>query len=62
MRANVGEIVAIPGGAEFSRSILHDAAATAAGGHAMPPAALTAADHTLATQGSSTTSDYRVTC
>jgi 2-dehydropantoate 2-reductase len=57
MRASVGEIVAVPGGAAFSQSILDEAAATAvAAGHPVPAAALTAARKTLTTQGSSTTS------
>jgi 2-dehydropantoate 2-reductase len=57
MRASVGEIVAVPGGAAFSRSILDEAAATAdAAGHPVPSAALTATEHVLTNQGSPTTS------
>jgi 2-dehydropantoate 2-reductase len=57
MRATVGEIVAVPGGAAFSRSMLAEAAATAAAaGHPVSSAALTAAEKTLTTQGSSATS------
>jgi 2-dehydropantoate 2-reductase len=57
MRASVGEIVAIPGGAAFSRSILQEAAATAAAAaHPVSSAALTATELTLTTQGSPTTS------
>ncbi len=40
MRASVGEIVAVPGGAAFARSILDEAAATAAAaGHPVSPCA-----------------------
>jgi Ketopantoate reductase PanE/ApbA C terminal len=57
MRATVGEIVAIPGGATFSRSILDEAAATAAAaGHPVSTAALAAAEKTLTAEGSSATS------
>jgi 2-dehydropantoate 2-reductase len=57
MRASVGEIVAVPGGAAFSRSILNEAAATAAAaGHPIPSSALTATEHVLTTEGSPTTS------
>jgi 2-dehydropantoate 2-reductase len=57
MRASVGEIVAVPGGAGYSRSILDEAAATAAAaGRPVPSAALTATEQTLTTQGSPTTS------
>jgi 2-dehydropantoate 2-reductase len=57
MRASVGEIVAVPGGARFSLSILDEAAATAAAaGHPGSSAALTAAQQLLTTQGSPTTS------
>jgi 2-dehydropantoate 2-reductase len=57
MRASVGEIVALPGGATFARSILAEAAATAAAaGHPVSSAALTATEHILTTQGSPTTS------
>jgi 2-dehydropantoate 2-reductase len=57
MRASVGDIVALPGGAAFSRSVLEEAAATAAAaGHPVPSAALTATDHTLTAEGSPLTS------
>ena len=57
MRATVGEIVAIPGGATFSRSVLDEAAATAAAaGHPVSIAALAAAEKTVTTEGSSATS------
>jgi 2-dehydropantoate 2-reductase len=57
MRASGGEIVAVPGGAAFSRSILDEAAATAAAaGHPVSSSALTATEHVLTTQGSPTTS------
>jgi 2-dehydropantoate 2-reductase len=57
MRASVGEIVAVPGGAEFSRSILDEAATTAAAaGHRVSSAAFTAAQQLLTTQGSAVTS------
>ena len=57
MRASVGEIVAVPDGAEFSRSILKEAAATAtAAGHPVPSSALTDADQLLTTPGSAVTS------
>jgi 2-dehydropantoate 2-reductase len=57
MRASVGEIVAVPDGGAFSRSVLREAAATAAAaGHTVPSAALTAAEEILTTQGSPTTS------
>jgi 2-dehydropantoate 2-reductase len=56
-RACVGEIVAVPGGAAFSRSILGEAAATAAAaGHPVSPSALSATEHVLTTEGSPTTS------
>ena len=59
MRASVGDIVAVPGGAAFSESILDEAAATAAAaGHPVPSTALTAdpfgprlADHLVAVAG-----------
>jgi 2-dehydropantoate 2-reductase len=57
VRASVGEIVAVPGGAAFSRSILDEAAATAAAaGHPVPSAALSATEQVLTTEGSPTTS------
>lgn len=57
MRASVGEIVAVPGGTAFSRSILDEAAAAAAAaGHTVSSAALTATEHVLTTEGSATTS------
>jgi 2-dehydropantoate 2-reductase len=57
MRASVGEIVAVRGGAAFSRSILDEAAATAAAaGHPVSSAALTATEHILTAEGSPTTS------
>jgi 2-dehydropantoate 2-reductase len=57
MRASVGEIVAVPGGAAFSRSILVEAAATAAAaGHPVPSPALTATEQVLTAEGSPTTS------
>ncbi len=56
MRACVGEIVAVPGGAAFSRSILDKATATATvAGHPVPSAALTATEQILTTPGSPTT-------
>jgi 2-dehydropantoate 2-reductase len=57
MRGNVGEIVAIPGGAAFSRSIVEEAGATAtAAGHPLSAAALTAVEEVLGAQGSTATS------
>jgi 2-dehydropantoate 2-reductase len=57
MRASVGEIVAVPGGAAFSRSVLNEAGATAtAARHPVPSAALTATEHVLTAEGSPTTS------
>ena len=57
MRASVGEIVAVPGGAEFSRSILEEAAATAtAAAHPVPSAALADAERTVTATGSPMTS------
>jgi 2-dehydropantoate 2-reductase len=57
MRASVGEIVAVPGGGAFSRSILDEAAATAAAaGHPVSPAALAATEQVLTAPGSPATS------
>jgi 2-dehydropantoate 2-reductase len=57
MRAAVGEIVAVPGGAAFSRSIVDEAGETAAAaGHPMSSAALAAVEQILTTQGSPATS------
>jgi len=57
MRASVGEIVAVPGGAEFSRAVLDEAAtAAAAAGHRVSSAALAAAQQLLTAQGSPMTS------
>jgi 2-dehydropantoate 2-reductase len=57
MRASVGEIVAVPGGAAFSRAVLDEAATTAAAArHPVSSAALTAAQQLLTTQGSPMTS------
>ncbi len=57
MRASVGEIVAVPGGAACSRSILDEAAATAAAaGHPVSSAALAAAEQILTAPGSPLTS------
>jgi 2-dehydropantoate 2-reductase len=57
MRASAGEIVAVPGGAEFSRSVLDEAAATAAAaGRPVSSAGLTAIRQLLTTEGSPMTS------
>jgi 2-dehydropantoate 2-reductase len=57
IRASVGEIVAVPGGVAFSRSVLNEAAGTAAAaGHPVPSAALAAAKQVLTAEGSPTTS------
>lgn len=57
MRAPVGEIVAVPGGLEFSRSILDEAVATAAAaGHPLTAGARHAAEQILTTEGSPMTS------
>jgi ketopantoate reductase len=57
MRASVGEIVAVPGGERFARSVLAEAAAAAAAcGHPVPVGQLRVTEHALTAPGSSTTS------
>jgi 2-dehydropantoate 2-reductase len=57
MRAPVGDIVAVPGGDDFARSVLAEAAgAAAAAGHPVPHGQLTATERTLTAAGSPTTS------
>ena len=57
MRAPVGDIVAVPGGERFARSVLAEAAAAAgACGHPVSAGPLRVTEHTLTAAGSSTTS------
>ena len=57
MRATAGEIVAVPGGDRFARSVIAEAAATAAAaGHPAPADVLRAAEQALTTPGSPATS------
>jgi 2-dehydropantoate 2-reductase len=57
MRAPVGEIVAVPGGERFARSVLAEAAAVAAAcGHPVPADQLSATEDALTAAGSSATS------
>ncbi len=57
MRAPVGDIVAVAGGADFARSVLAEAAgAAAAAGHPVPAAQLAATTRILTAAGSPTTS------
>jgi 2-dehydropantoate 2-reductase len=57
MRAPVGDIVAVPDGEPFARSVLAEAAAAAAAcGHPVPAGQLRATGHALTAAGSSTTS------
>ena len=57
MRATAGEIVAVPGGDRFARSVISEAAATAAAaGHPAPADVLRAAEQALTTPGSPATS------
>jgi 2-dehydropantoate 2-reductase len=56
MRAPVGDIVAVPGGEQFARAVLAEAAATAqAGGHPVPGEELQQIERTLTAAGSSAT-------
>ncbi len=56
MRAPVGDIVAVPGGEEFARSVLAEAAATAqAAGHPVPGEELQQTEQTLTAAGSPAT-------
>src|SRR6202007_767797 len=55
MRAPVGDIVAVPGGEHFARSVLAEAAAAAAAcGHPVPAQQLDATEQALTAAGSST--------
>lgn len=57
MRAPVGDIVAVPGGDRFARSVLAEAAATAAAaGHPVPADRLLATEQTLTAPGTPTMS------
>jgi 2-dehydropantoate 2-reductase len=57
MRADIGDIVAVPGGDQFARSVLAETAATAAAcGHPVPTGQLRATEQVLMTPGSPTTS------
>jgi len=57
MRAAVGDIVAVPGGEQFARSVLAEAeAAAAACGHPVAAGQLLATEQTLTAAGSPTTS------
>lgn len=57
MRAAVGDIVAVPGGEQFARSVLAEAAAAAAAcGHAVPAGQLRVTERTLTAAGSPATS------
>jgi 2-dehydropantoate 2-reductase len=57
MRAPVGDIVAVPGGDDFARSVLAEAAgAAAAAGHPVSHAQLAATERTLTAAGAPTTS------
>ena len=57
MRATAGEIVAVPGGDRFARSVISEAAATAAAaGHPAPADVLRATEQALTTPGSPATS------
>jgi 2-dehydropantoate 2-reductase len=57
MRAPVGDIVSVPGGERFARSVLAEAAAAAgACGHPVSAGPLRVTEHTLTAAGSSTTS------
>ncbi|HWG62430.1 MAG TPA: 2-dehydropantoate 2-reductase [Streptosporangiaceae bacterium] len=56
MRAPVGDVVAVPGGEEFARAVLAEAAAVAqAAGHLVPHEALQLTERTLTAAGSSVT-------
>jgi 2-dehydropantoate 2-reductase len=56
MRAPVGDIVAVPGGEEFARAVLAEAAAAAqAAGHPVPAEELRLTEQTLTAAGSSVT-------
>ncbi|HUD37168.1 MAG TPA: 2-dehydropantoate 2-reductase [Streptosporangiaceae bacterium] len=56
MRAPVGDIVAVPGGEQFARAVLAEAAAAAqAAGHPVPPEELQLTERTLTAAGSATT-------
>jgi 2-dehydropantoate 2-reductase len=56
MRAPVGDIVAVPGGEEFARAVLAEAAAAAqAAGHPVPGEDLQLTEQTLTAAGSSVT-------
>jgi 2-dehydropantoate 2-reductase len=57
MRATVGDIAAVPGGQQFARSVLAEAAATAAAcGHPVPAGPLHATEQALTAAGSPATS------
>lgn len=57
MRAPIGDIVAVPGGEDFARSVLAEAAsAAAAAGHPVPDGQLNATRQVLTTAGSPATS------
>ncbi len=57
MRAPIGDIVAVPGGDDFARSVLAEAAGAAtAAGHPVPPGQLTATERTLTAAGAPSTS------
>ena len=57
MRAPVGDIMAVPGGERFARSVLAEAAAAASGcGHPVPAEQLRVTEQALTAAGSSTTS------
>jgi 2-dehydropantoate 2-reductase len=57
MRAPVGDVVAVPGGAEFARSIVAEAAAVAeAAGHRLPAGSRQALEDLVTTPGSAMTS------
>ena len=57
MRATAGEITAVPGGEQFARSVIAEAAGTAlAVGHPAPAEVLRATEQVLTTQGSPATS------
>jgi 2-dehydropantoate 2-reductase len=56
MRAPVGDIVAVPGGEQFARAVLAEAAAAAqAAGHPVPGEELRQTEHTLTAAGSPVT-------
>ena len=56
MRAPVGDIVAVPGGEQFARAVLAEAAATArAAGHPVPGEELQRTEQTLTAAGSAVT-------